>query len=46
MKGLTVFAEAINLTNAKRRGHLRSDRNVFFASPGYARYSGGVRYAF
>jgi hypothetical protein len=39
-KGFTVFADAINLTNQGRRGHLRSDNNVFFASSGYARYSG------
>jgi TonB-dependent receptor len=46
MKGLTVFAEVINLTGESRRGHRRSDRNVFFASPGFARYSGGVRFTF
>jgi TonB-dependent receptor len=45
-KGFTVFAEAINLNNASRRGHLRSDNNVFFASPGYARYGGGLRFNF
>ncbi|MFN4095155.1 MAG: TonB-dependent receptor [Sphingomonas sp.] len=45
-KGLTVFGEVINLTGESRRGHRRSDRNVFFASPGYARYSGGVRFNF
>ncbi|MBO9711562.1 TonB-dependent receptor [Sphingomonas sp.] len=44
--GLTVFAEGINLTGESRRGHRRSDRNVTFASPGYARYSGGVRFSF
>lgn len=46
IKGLTVFGEVINLTGESRRGHRRSDRNVFFASPGYARYSGGVRFNF
>lgn len=45
-KGFTVFVDAINLTGASRRGHLRSDQNVFFASPGYARYTGGVRVNF
>ena len=46
MPGITGFVEVINLTGESRRGHRRSDRNVFFASPGYARYSAGVRYAF
>lgn len=46
MKGLTVFAEAINLTNADRRGHRRNDQAVFFATPGYARYNAGVRFSF
>ena len=44
--GLTAFAEVINLTGSGRRGHQRSDRNVTFASPGYARYSAGFRFAF
>jgi len=44
--GFTVFVEGINLTGESRRGHLRSERNVTFASPGYARYSGGVRFTF
>jgi TonB-dependent receptor len=46
VRGLTGFVEAINLTGESRRGHRRSDRNVFFASPGYARYSAGVRFSF
>ena len=46
MPGLTVFGEAINLTGASRRGHTRSDAYVTFISPGFARYSAGVRYAF
>ncbi|MEN3746220.1 TonB-dependent receptor [Sphingomonas sp. HF-S3] len=46
IKGLTAFVEGINLTNEGRRGHLRSERNVNFASPGYARYSAGVRFNF
>lgn len=45
-KGITAFVEAINLTGASRRGHLRSDNNVYFASPGYARYSAGIRVNF
>ena len=44
--GLTVFAEAINLTGADRRGHRRSDRNVTFLVKQDARYSGGVRFSF
>jgi TonB-dependent receptor len=45
-KGFTIFAEGINLTGAGRRGHMRSDRNVTFVNPGYARYSAGLRFAF
>jgi TonB-dependent receptor len=44
--GLTVFAEAINLLGEDRRGHRRSDRNVFFATRQDARYTGGVRFSF
>ncbi|SEN45582.1 TonB-dependent receptor [Sphingomonas gellani] len=44
--GVTVFAEAINLTGADRRGHRRSDRNVTFVVKQDARYSGGVRINF
>jgi TonB-dependent receptor len=46
MQGLTAFVEGINLTSSGRRGHLRSNRNVTFASPGFARYSAGLRFAF
>ena len=46
MPGLTIFGEAINLTGSSRRGHTRSDAYVTFISPGYARYSAGVRFAF
>ena len=46
MKGVTGFVEGINLTGAKRRGHMRHVNNVTFVSPGYARYSAGVRFAF
>lgn len=45
-KGLTAFVEGINITNADRTGVRRNDRAVFFAAPGYARYSGGVRLTF
>lgn len=45
-KGLTVFAEGINITNADRRGHQRNNQTVFFAAPGYARYAAGVRFGF
>lgn len=45
-KGLTVFVEGINITNADRTGVRRNDRAVFFSAPGYARYSGGVRFGF
>jgi TonB-dependent receptor len=44
--GFTVFVEGINLTGSSRRGHMRHENNVTFASPGYARYAGGVRIAF
>ncbi|WP_423141506.1 TonB-dependent receptor [Parablastomonas sp. CN1-191] len=44
--GFTVFAEGINLTKADRRGHMRNEQTVFFAAPGYARYSAGVRLKF
>ncbi|WP_095012672.1 TonB-dependent receptor [Tsuneonella mangrovi] len=44
--GVSVFVDGINITNADRRGHMRSDQNVYFAQPGYARYSAGVRFKF
>lgn len=46
VKGITAFVEGINLTNASRRGHRRSDNFVTFAQPGWARYSAGVRFSF
>jgi outer membrane receptor protein involved in Fe transport len=46
MRGFTGFVEVINLTGEGRRGHLRSNRNVTFASPGKARYSAGIRFTF
>ncbi|MGZ2410611.1 TonB-dependent receptor [Sphingomonas sp. F9_3S_D5_B_2] len=45
-KGVTLFAEGINITNADRRGHMRNKNTVFFAAPGYARYALGVRLGF
>lgn len=45
-KGWTAFVEGINITNADRTGVRRNDRAIFFAAPGYARYSGGVRFTF
>jgi TonB-dependent receptor len=45
-KGVTVFVEGINITNADRTGVRRNDRAVFFSAPGYARYAGGVRLSF
>lgn len=45
-KGLTAFVEGINITNADRKGVRRNDNAVFFAAPGYARYSAGLRVNF
>jgi TonB-dependent receptor len=45
-KGITAFVEAINLTGSSRRGHMRHVNNVTFVSPGFARYSAGVRVSF
>ena len=44
--GLTVFAEGINVTGSDRRGHRRSENNVFFSNPQKARYAMGARYKF
>jgi TonB-dependent receptor len=46
MRGLTVFAEGINVLGADRRGHRRSDNNVTFVTRQDARYAAGVRFAF
>ncbi|TKD52795.1 TonB-dependent receptor [Sphingomonas baiyangensis] len=46
MRGLTVFGEGINILNANRRGHRRSDNFVTFAQPGFARYMAGLRFTF
>ena len=43
---MTVFVEGINLTGSNRRGHMRHVNNVTFVSPGFARYTAGVRFAF
>lgn len=45
-RGITAFVEGINITSADRTGVRRNDRAVFFAAPGYARYSAGVRFTF
>ena len=45
-KGFTVFVEGINRTGSSRRGHMRHVNNVTFVSPGFARYTAGVRVAF
>jgi hypothetical protein len=45
-RGLTAFAEAINLTGEGRRGHRRNSNFVTFAQPGFARYSAGLRFSF
>lgn len=44
--GLTVFGEVINLTGNDRRGHRRDVNNVFFSTPGDARYAAGFRFTF
>jgi len=43
---IAVFGEAINLTGSDRGGHLRSERNITFATKQDARYSAGVRFTF
>jgi TonB-dependent receptor len=45
-KGITIFGEGINITNADRRGHLRNAQAVFFSAPGYARWAAGARFTF
>ncbi|MEI9903892.1 MAG: TonB-dependent receptor [Asticcacaulis sp.] len=44
--GVTAFIEGINLTNESRKLHQRSENNVTFVAPGYARYDIGVRMTF
>jgi len=45
-KGITIFGEGINITNADRRGHERNAQTVFFSAPGYARWAAGARFTF
>ena len=45
-KGFTAFVEGINLTGSSRRAHMRHVNNVTFVSPGYARYTAGLRVSF
>jgi len=45
-KGITIFGEGINITNADRRGHQRNQQVVTFSQPGYARYAAGARFTF
>lgn len=45
-KGMTVFVEGINISNADRRGTQRNSQTVFFSAPGYARYAAGARFTF
>ena len=44
--GLTVFAEAINLTGENLKGHRRGDNTTFFSYRGAPRYAAGVRFSF
>ena len=44
--GVTAFVEGINMTNESRKVHQRSENNVVFVAPGFARYSIGVRMTF
>jgi len=45
-KGVTIFGEGINITNADRRGHFRNAQIVSFSQPGYARWAAGARFTF
>lgn len=45
-KGITIFGEGINITNADRRGHMRNSQTVTFSQPGYARWAAGARFTF
>lgn len=44
--GITVFAEAINVTGENLKGYRRSQDTTFFAYRGAPRYAAGVRYSF
>jgi hypothetical protein len=41
-----LLSKAINLTGEGPRGHRRTENNVTFVSPGFARYAAGVRFSF
>ena len=43
--GLTVFAEAINITGEDLKGYRRSENNTFFAYRGAPRFAAGVRFS-
>lgn len=44
--GVSIFVEGINITGEDRRGHRRSENNVFFMNNGQPRWSFGARYKF
>lgn len=44
--GVTIFAEGINILGEDRRGHRRSENNVYFVNNGQPRWSFGARYKF
>jgi len=44
--GVSIFAEGINITGEDRRGHRRSENNVFFMNNGQPRWAFGARYKF
>ena len=46
MPGFAVFAEGINILGEDRGGHLRSNRNITFATKQDPRVSAGVRFTF
>ena len=43
--GMTVFAEAINLTGENLKGYRRSENNAYFAYRGAPRYAAGLRFS-
>lgn len=44
--GVSIFAEGINILGEDRRGHRRSENNVYFVNNGEPRWSFGARYKF
>lgn len=44
--GFSIFVEGINVLGEDRRGHRRSENNVFFMLQGESRYAVGGRYKF